>query len=233
MVILCEGERSEVFTGIIEEIGEFKHLEHRKEGASLQIKAEKVTADLRIGDSIAVNGACLTVTSFGAGSFTAAVMPETLRKTNLHLLRAGEKINLERALSANGRFGGHIVLGHVDGTIVLRGRKMEGSALLLSFATPLELLRYIVSKGSVCLDGVSLTVVSVSSDGFSVSLVSHTLDTTALELKENGSLVNLETDIIGKYVDKLLTTGKGAAGREKGVTAEEISFDLLYEKGFI
>jgi len=189
-----------VFTGIIEEVGTVESLN----AGVLAVKAEKVLEDVRLGDSIAVNGVCLTVTSFTAQRFTADVMPETVRRTSFRELKKGSPVNLERALTLASRLGGHIVSGHIDGTGQVESFRPEGNAILLKVQAAPGLLRYIVEKGSVALDGISLTVAAVTARDFTVSLIPHTREATNLRAKRAGSPINIETDILGKYVEKLL-----------------------------
>ena len=216
-----------MFTGIIEEVGTVR----RVGGGTLSIDAEEILTDVRLGDSIAVNGVCLTVTSFDKNHFEADVMPETVRRTSLAELRKGSPVNLERALTLASRLGGHIVSGHIDGVGTVAGLRQEGNALLLTVAAAPALLRGIVEKGSVALDGISLTVAAVTEETFTVSLIPHTREVTNLRAKRTGSRLNIETDIIGKYVEKLMTakdTGHAeAADGRSGITPE-----LLARYGF-
>ena len=193
-----------MFTGIIEEVGTVKQIQKNPASAVITIAADTVLEQTKIGDSIAVNGVCLTVTDLKADSFTADVMHETLRRSSLGSVRTGSPVNLERAMSANGRFGGHIVAGHVDATGQIAGRKQDDNAIWIRVEAPPEVLRYVVEKGSVTIDGISLTVAVVTAHDFSVSVIPHTAEVTTLGSKKEGELVNLETDIIGKYVEKLL-----------------------------
>lgn len=205
-----------MFTGIVEEIGRVADLGKGK----LTIKAKKVLEDVNLGDSIAVNGICLTVTAFDGGRFTADVMPETLRRTSLQELKVGSPVNLERALTLSGRLGGHIVSGHIDGVGKILSFREEKNALLMKVAAEKNLLRYIVEKGSVALDGISLTVAAVTEGDFTVSLIPHTREITNLGSKREGSPINIETDIIGKYVEKLMFgEGKEKSG-SMGITRE-------------
>ncbi len=197
-----------MFTGIIEEIGTVKQIQTAAASCILTVSATAVLKDIRIGDSIAVNGACLTVCRFDAGSFTADVMPETMRRTNLGRLRPGSSVNLERAMSANGRFGGHIVTGHIDGTGTVSRTKREENAVWVTVRADAEILRYIVEKGSVAIDGISLTVARVTEQDFSVSVIPHTGKETTLLSRQPGDAVNLECDIIAKYTEKLLKPQK-------------------------
>lgn len=188
-----------MFTGIVEELGIVSAV-----GTRLGIKAQKVLEDAHIGDSICVNGVCLTVTAFTDGGFIADVMPESLRCTNLGGLKKGDRVDLERAMPANGRFGGHIVSGHVDGTAVVTDIKNDGIAVIYTFAADERILRYIINKGSVAVDGISLTVCYVDDKCFSVSIIPHTQKQTVLADKKCGDTVNIETDIIAGYIEKLL-----------------------------
>lgn len=218
-----------MFTGLIEELGVLRRISTSSGGADLVIGAGEVLADLKIGDSIAVSGSCLTVTAVERDSFTAWVMPETLKKTNLQYLSIGQKINLERAMALDGRLGGHLVTGHIDAVVKFTGSQPQGGAILLTFTAPENLLRYIVAKGSVALDGVSLTVIDVDSTGFSVGLIPHTASQTTLGHMESGSPVNLEVDLIGKYVEKMLASRFESMDHKK----ETITMNLLQEKGYL
>ncbi len=200
-----------MFSGIVEELGTVQEIRLEGEPKRLVFGCNLAVADARIGDSIAVNGVCLTVERFDARSFTVGVMPETLRRTNLGALRLGDRVNLERSLPAMGRVGGHFVQGHVDGTGTVLERTPDGAALIVKIALPSRLARYVVEKGYVSVDGASLTVVEATPDWFSVSLVSHTQDHTTLASKVPGQPVNLEVDIIAKYVERLVLGDPGAA----------------------
>lgn len=215
-----------MFTGIIEEIGTIKGIKRGNRSVVLEVKAKKVLEDLKVGDSIATNGVCLTVTSFSGGSFCADVMPETMQRSNLGGLHAGDPVNLERALSLNGRLGGHIVSGHVDGMGKIVGREKDENAIWVTIATSADLLRYIVEKGSITIDGISLTVVAVTDSGFTVSIIPHTQDETTLVKKQVGDDVNLENDVIAKYVEKLMRPAAPAEPRG-GLT-----LDFLLANGF-
>ena len=210
-----------MFTGIVEEIGTVR----RATSTALAIAARTVLADLGLGDSMAVNGVCLTVIDRAAESFAVEVMPETLRRTNLGLLRPGGRVNLERALRPTGRMGGHFVQGHVDGTGEVVALHPEGGALLLRIAAPPAILRYVVEKGFIAVDGVSLTVVAADERGFAVSLVGFTQRNVILPQRRPGEAVNLEVDILGKYVERFV---QGAVPRPTGVTEE-----FLVEHGLI
>ena len=199
-----------MFTGIIEEKGSIKNITHGAKSAVLYIKADKIMSDVKIGDSVAVNGVCLTATKIMADGFTADVMAETLRRSSLGTLKAGDKVNLERAMSADGRFGGHIVSGHIDGTGTIKEYKREDNAIWVTIACGRNLLKYIVEKGSIAIDGISLTVAVVGDTYFKVSIIPHTAAETTLIDKKPGDSVNLENDIVGKYVEKLMSFGGGS-----------------------
>jgi riboflavin synthase len=192
-----------VFTGLVEEVGRVSSL-HEGEMLRLGIRADNVTGGTRAGDSISVNGACLTVGEVDGRTLTFFAMPETLRRTALGTLVEGSPVNLERALAAGGRFGGHIVQGHVDGVGEVLGVRPEGEAEIWEFGAPEAVLRYCVEKGSICVDGISLTVVAVKEGSFTVSILPQTRANTNLGGLREGSRVNLEADVIGKYVERLL-----------------------------
>lgn len=214
-----------MFTGIVEEIGTVENVRRGTHSAVLRINAQTVLEGTRPGDSIAVNGVCLTVTELSPSGFSADVMHETLDRTSLAGARAGTKVNLERAMASNGRFGGHIVAGHVDGVGLIERTRRDGNALWFDFSAPTALLRYVVEKGSIAIDGVSLTVAKVDGRGFSISAIPHTLASTALRFKRPGDTVNLETDVIGKYVEKLMSPAPESG--TGGVTLE-----MLLSNGF-
>lgn len=193
-----------MFTGIIEEVGHVKSLHRGAKSFTLEVEAEKVLEGTLVGDSIATNGVCLTVTSLTGHGFTADVMPETVSRTALGELVSGSPVNLERALSLQTRLGGHIVSGHIDGTGRIADRRQDDTALWLTIECDSKLLRYIIEKGSVTLQGVSLTVARVDARSFAVSLIPHTQAATTLHQAKVGDLVNIENDIIAKYVEKLL-----------------------------
>lgn len=194
-----------MFTGIVEELGVIQKLTISGHSGQITIKAKKVLEGTNLGDSIAVNGICLTVTSMGNDFFTADVMAETVRRSSLKNATNGDFVNLERAMAANGRFGGHIVSGHVDGTGTITNMHREENAVWVTISADSNILKYIVEKGSVCLDGISLTVASVTSDSFKVSIIPHTGEETTLLKKKPGSLINIENDVVGKYVERLLS----------------------------
>ena len=214
-----------MFTGIIEEIGQVKTVRRGGRSAVLAISAPLITTGLNIGDSVAVNGVCLTATAITGGSFSADAMPETLSRSTLGSLAPGSRVNLERAMAANGRFGGHIVSGHIDGTAKLTALRRDDNAIWCELAAEPRLLRYIIEKGSVAIDGVSLTVADLTPGGFAVSIIPHTAGMTTLGSRRVGDTLNLECDIIGKYVERLLSPATPAEG---GVTAE-----LLSKYGFM
>lgn len=211
-----------MFTGIIEEMGVLKE----QNGGNLVIQADKVLEDVHLGDSIAVNGVCLTVTEFQKNWFRADVMAETLRRSSLGTLKKGSRVNLERAMAANGRFGGHIVSGHIDGTGTVENTQREGNAIWVTISCGAALLRYIAEKGSIAIDGISLTVAEVRENGFRVSIIPHTGEETTLLARRTGDMVNLETDIIAKYVERLMLP-KEAEEKKSGIDLE-----FLRENGF-
>jgi riboflavin synthase len=193
-----------MFTGIVEELGEVVALERGADSARLTLRGPLVTSDAVHGASISVNGVCLTVVEHGHDAFTVDVMAETLNRSSLGALRSGDPVNLERAMAAGGRFGGHVVQGHVDGTAAILERVPGDRWEVVRFTLPTDLARYVVEKGSITVDGVSLTVASVDDDSFTVSLIPTTLDLTTLGHKGVGDAVNLEVDVLAKYVERLL-----------------------------
>lgn len=188
-----------MFTGIIEEVGKIKNIQGGT-NYKLTIAASKILEDIHLGDSIAVNGICLTAISWDNGSFTVDVMRETLERTSLHRLRAGSFVNLERALAANGRFGGHIVSGHIDGIGEIINIRRDANAVWYKIKTSEKIMEFIIEKGSIAIDGISLTVAKVDRSTFYVSVIPHTLENTILLRKKTGDIVNLENDIVGKYI---------------------------------
>jgi riboflavin synthase len=211
-----------MFTGIIEETGIVKSIRTEGRSARITISAEKVLEDMKVGDSINTNGVCLTVTEFSSSAFTIDVMPETMQRTTFAKLRSGSRVNLERALRLTDRLGGHIVSGHIDGTGILEKIREDENAVWLSVSGEPGILRYIVEKGSVAIDGISLTVVKVSQRSFEVSIIPHTQTETAILLKKTGDTVNIECDIIGKYVEKLSSK-----------KSDKVDLNFLAEHGFI
>lgn len=218
-----------MFTGIIEEIGRINAIRHGAHSAVLVINASDIMGDVHIGDSIAVNGVCLTVTAFTKEGFCADVMHETLNRSSLAALKPGSMVNLERAMAAGGRFGGHIVSGHVDGVGTICEVTKDDNAVWYRIKAEDKVLRYIVEKGSVAIDGISLTVAKVTSSDFSVSIIPHTAGQTILSSKKAGDIVNIENDVIGKYVEKLLMPYEPdkTEAKDKGITME-----FLYKNGF-
>ncbi|MBQ8151656.1 MAG: riboflavin synthase [Firmicutes bacterium] len=213
-----------MFTGIIEEIGKIKAISRGANSAVLTVQAHKILEDVHLGDSIAVNGVCLTCTSFTKDQFTADVMHETLNRSSLGQLRIGGQVNLERAMSAEGRFGGHIVAGHIDGVGRVTDIKRDDNAIWYTIEASPEIMRYIIEKGSIAIDGISLTVAEVGRNYFKVSIIPHTASETTLSLRKTGDIVNLENDCIGKYVEKLI---KPYEGKDKGIT-----YEFLAQHGF-
>lgn len=210
-----------MFTGLVEEVGTVRSIRRGRNSAVLEIGAETVTKGLRTGDSVAVNGVCLTAVSCREDSFSADVMHETLNRSSLAQLRSGSHVNLERAMPADGRFGGHIVAGHVDGVGRILGTEKDGTAVWYRIGADQSVLRYVVEKGSVAVDGISLTVAAVTETDFSVSLIPHTARMTILGEKKAGDPVNLETDIVGKYVEKLMKPADtGGQKGQSGITRE-------------
>lgn len=193
-----------MFTGIVEEMGAITVMNKSLSGAKLTILASTVMSDLKIGDSVSVNGICLTVVSRSERDFSVEVSPETLSVTTLGGFAVGMPVNLERAMRLNERIGGHLVAGHVDGVGRIRSRQQDANAIVLSIDAPQEILRYCVAKGSITVDGISLTINSISEQGFSVAIIPHTAKVTILGLKQVNDTVNLESDLIGKYVERLL-----------------------------
>ena len=211
-----------MFTGIVEETGVIKSIRTEGRSARITISAQKVLEDMKTGDSINTNGVCLTVTEFSSGTFTVDVMPETVQRTTFSKLRAGSKVNLERALRLADRLGGHIVSGHIDGTGIVEKTREDENAIRLTISAKPGILRYVVEKGSVAIDGISLTVITVTQRTFEVSIIPHTQSETAILSKKQGDAVNIECDIIGKYVEKL------SSGKD-----EKINLNFLAEHGFI
>lgn len=207
-----------MFTGIVEETGNLKSLNCGR----IEITCAKVLEDVKIGDSISTNGICLTVTDFAENYFAADVMPETLRRTSLEELNIGGAVNLERAMKVGDRFGGHIVSGHIDGTGKITNIRTDGNAIFINISAENNLLKQIASKGSVALDGISLTVVDAGANDFSVSMIPHTRAVTNFKFKRVGSIVNIETDVLAKYIERLINFK----------TAPEITKDFLLENGF-
>ena len=214
-----------MFTGLIEDLGTLRQLRRESEKVQLTVATRIPMTELVIGESIAVNGICLTVVAFGGGTFTADVSPESMTRTTLGELCPGDPVNLERALRMGDRLGGHLVSGHVDGVAVLLEKINDGNAVRLSFRLATELNRLVVAKGSITIDGISLTVNQVTDETFNVAIIPQTLAATNLHQRQTGSRVNIETDIIGKYVARLLG--------ERGVVKSSIDLDFLAKHGFL
>jgi riboflavin synthase len=215
-----------MFTGIVEEIGTVVDFEASQNVLRIKVQASKVLEETYLGDSISTNGVCLTVTDIGKNYFYADVMGETVRRSNLGTLKKGDKVNLERAMAANSRFGGHIVSGHIDGKGKITSYEKEGNAVWITIDAGKEVLKYIVEKGSIAIDGISLTVAYVDDRKFKVSIIPHTSEETTLLKKKIGEEVNLECDVIGKYVEKLLGFNK------KNDEKKSITMDFLINNGF-
>lgn len=210
-----------MFTGIIEEIGTIKEILVLHNTAVITVSADRVLEGTDIGDSIAVNGVCLTVSTLGNGCFSADATPETFSRTSIGFLRKGDNVNLERALSADGRFGGHIVMGHVDGRGKIMGITRDENSIWISIKAGLEIMRYIVMKGSVAVDGISLTVAGTSPEGFTVAVIPHTADVTTVRYMKSGDAVNLETDVVGKYMENFIYPEE--QGKREGITMEKLT----------
>lgn len=221
-----------MFTGIIEEIGTVVSISQGAQAAKLSLQGSLIFEDMHIGDSIAVNGVCLTVTEKTSNTFIVDVMPETLRRSSLGKLVKGSKVNMERAMAANGRFGGHIVSGHIDGTGEIESFVREENAVWVTIKAPAKLLKYIIEKGSITIDGISLTVAYVDDRCFKVSLIPHTAANTTLLTKKAGDIVNLENDIVGKYIDKLIHFEDSGLEEERNASGG-ISMDFLAKNGFM
>ena len=216
-----------MFTGIVEEMGKIVRVEKGAKSSRLTVSGDKIFSDLKLGDSVATNGVCLTVTSFSKGIFTADVMNETLKRSNLGELRQGSMVNLERAMIANGRFGGHIVSGHIDGTGVITKIEQDDIAVWYTIRADRKIMKYIIEKGSVAIDGISLTIAKVTDNDFSVSLIPHTAKETVLGYKKTGDTVNLENDVVGKYIEHFLSVKEEPETKSSGITKE-----FLLKAGF-
>jgi riboflavin synthase len=218
-----------MFTGIIEELGVVANIKRSGESFVLTIDAQKILKDVHLGDSISVNGVCLTVTSFTNSQFTVDVMPETVKASSLQSLKRGSKVNLERAMAAGGRFGGHFVSGHIDGTGVIKSKRPIENAVYFEIEASQEILKYVIERGSIAVDGTSLTVFGVTDNAFTLSLIPHTLTESIIGLKESGDIVNLECDMIGKYVGHFLTSRQNTGSKKN---QSGISASFLEENGF-
>lgn len=218
-----------MFTGIIEEVGQVKALKRGANSIILTVGALTIMDDLKLGDSVATNGVCLTVTALGKDFFQADVMHETMNRSSLGSLKPGSHVNLERAMPANGRFGGHMVSGHIDGTGNIKAIEKDDNAVWYTISADERILRYIVEKGSIAIDGISLTVAKVTDHDFSVSIIPHTLKETILAEKKVGDIVNLENDMVGKYIEKFMTCVSEIKKPQKG----KIDMAFLAGNGFI
>ncbi len=219
-----------MFTGLIEEIGKIKSVKRGGKSIKLTITARKIMDDVKLGDSIATNGICLTVVSFDSTGFSADVMPETMNRTNFELLGAGSRVNLERALRLGDRMGGHMVSGHVDGLGEIVGKEQDDNAIWISIAAPKNILKYIIEKGSVAIDGISLTVAYVDDKIFKVSIIPLTQEDTTLTSKRQGEKVNLECDMTAKYIEKFMFHKDEESAQ---VEKSDISMNFLRENGFV
>lgn len=211
-----------MFTGIVEEVGEVLTIDRGSKSIKLTIKCKDVLEGTKIGDSISVNGVCLTVVKIDNDYFVADVMPETMNRTAFSTLKVKERVNLERAMMLNGRFGGHIVSGHIDGTGTIVNQKRNDNAIVITIKTTYNITNYIVVKGSVALDGISLTVTDVKNELFEVSIIPHTIEKTSLKDKKIGDKINIECDIVGKYIEKF------TCAKSQGIT-----YDFLAQNGFV
>lgn len=218
-----------MFTGIIEEVGQIKALKRGANSIILTVGAVTIMDDLKLGDSVATNGVCLTVTALGKDSFQADVMHETMNRSSLGSLKPGSHVNLERAMPANGRFGGHMVSGHIDGTGNIVSVEKDDNAVWYTISAEQQILRYVIEKGSIAIDGISLTVAKVTDHDFSVSIIPHTLRETILAEKKIGDIVNLENDMVGKYIEKFMTHASENEKPQKG----KIDMAFLAGNGFI
>lgn len=213
-----------MFTGLIEDIGTVRELRHSGSSVQLCVATQLPLHEIKLGDSIAVNGICLTVVQFGSGSFVADVSPETMLCSNLNSVTPGSEVNLERALQLSDRLGGHLVSGHVDAVATVLEQRRDGNAIRFRFKLNPATLRYVVPKGSITIDGISLTVNAVDAQSFSVAIIPHSLERTTLKNLSAGSRVNIETDVIARYVEKLLSTPQPVSphGVDTGLTMEQL-----------
>ena len=216
-----------MFTGLVEEIGIVQSIVKTAKSAKIVIQASKVLDGVRLGDSISTNGVCLTVTEFHQNSFSVDVMAETMGRSNLHRLVSGDKVNLERALKVGDRLGGHIVSGHIDGMGTVASLEKEDNSVWITVAAKKEILKYIIQKGSIAIDGISLTVAYVDEDIFKVSIIPHTKEVTTLLSKKVDEVVNLECDMFGKYIEKMLIA------REQPPVKNSLDMNFLSEYGFV
>ncbi|ADL52541.1 riboflavin synthase [Clostridium cellulovorans] len=218
-----------MFTGIVEKIGRVLAIQKGEKSSKITIQAGNIIDGIAVGDSVSTNGVCLTATKIFLDSFQADIMAETLRKSNLGNLKIGSRVNLERAMTPSRRFGGHIVTGHIDDVGIIKKFEKEDNAIWINIGASEKVMKYIIHKGSIAIDGVSLTVAKVNKEGFEVSIIPHTQDETILLEKVIGDTVNLECDILGKYVERLLTYGK----EDSSSTESGITMDLLKNNGFL
>ncbi len=219
-----------MFTGIIEEVGKITAVVKGQRSSQLWVQGALIMDDLKLGDSVAVNGVCLTVSQLSGNKWMADVMSETLSRSNLGDLKGGSIVNLERAMPANGRFGGHMVAGHIDGTGQIIKISKDENAIIFEISAPQQILRYIIEKGSIAIDGISLTVIGLTADSFSVSVIPHTVKHTVLGFKQTGDPVNLENDLVGKYIEKLLLSPNDTSSEDK--KSGGLSRDFLIDAGF-
>lgn len=216
-----------MFTGLIEDLGKVREIAQSADSYRLTVATNLPAAELTLGESIAVNGVCLTVVQFGHGYFSADVSPETLKRSSLAGLKSGSRVNLERALRLSDRLGGHLVSGHVDSVATLVSRQSQGNAVRLEFALDAAFMRYLAEKGSICIDGISLTVNDLTPAGFSVMIIPHTLAETTLQFCQPGVTVNIETDLISKYIERLLNKDSAPAAKDP------LSLEFLAKHGFM
>jgi riboflavin synthase len=217
-----------MFTGIIEEIGTVNNSNMAAGSGELKVAARLILDDAKLGDSIAVNGVCLTITRINGTEISFDVSAETLRRSNLGTLKRGNRVNLERALAADGRFGGHMVSGHIDGTGTLIEKRDEGNAVIFTFQAPPTIMHYLIEKGSIAIDGISLTIAGLNNDSFNVAVIPHSLQQTTLGANKIGAIVNLENDLIAKYIEKLIPPGKDKNSKSKS----GLNLNMLQKHGF-
>lgn len=217
-----------MFTGIIEEIGTVQSVKRSQSSLTLEIAGSVIFDDLKIGDSVAVNGVCLTATTIGSGRFTADVMPESVKMTTLLQVSTGSKVNLERAMAANGRFGGHVVAGHVDGQGTIIGKDHVGNSIVFRITTDSDILHYVIYKGSITVDGASLTVSKVGPSWFEISIIPHTIGNTILQYASIGTIVNLETDVFGRYIEHFMKET-----HLESTNTSTVTMDTLVRNGFL
>lgn len=220
-----------MFTGIIEEVGQITAVIKGQRSSQLWVQGERIIDDLKLGDSVAVNGVCLTVSQLRGNKWMADVMSETLNRSNLGDLQGGAAVNLERAMPANGRFGGHMVAGHIDGTGHIVKITKDDNAVIFEIKAAPKILRYIIEKGSIAIDGISLTVIAISAESFKVSIIPHTVKETILGIKKPGDPVNLENDLVGKYIEKLLLNPAPKTDHKQQKSGG-LTIDFLTEAGF-